>query len=193
MTRDKAALRRGLLKARRELGEEASARSSAEVLARVRDLPEWAKAREVMLYWPLAGEVDIRPLLAELTGRGACVLLPRCQPGQPGDMDAAPVTCEDDLCLLSHGIMEPDPARCPVAEALSPDLILIPALAYDRTGRRLGFGGGYYDRFLARPECTKAVKVGVCHAFQLVDELPAAPWDQGVDIVLTDRDILRLK
>ncbi len=190
---DKAALRQRLGAARRSMSPEEVRASSAAVLDRLRTLPEWAAAREVLLYWPLAGEVDVRPLLAELTGRGAVALLPRCRQGEPGCMDVARVACEADLLPLSHGIMEPDPAACPAEESPCPDLILVPGLAFDRQGRRLGFGGGYYDRFLARPGCAPSLSIGLAHDFQLVDELPAEAWDQRMGLVLTGREILRLK
>jgi 5-formyltetrahydrofolate cyclo-ligase len=190
---DKAALRQRLGALRRALTPEDIQASSAAVLARLRELPEWAAAREVLFYWPLAGEVDVRPLLAELTGRGVRALLPRCRPGEPGCMDVARVACEGDLLPLSHGIMEPDPATCPAEDSPCPDLILTPGLAFDRQGRRLGFGGGYYDRFLARPGCAPCLSIGLAHDFQLVDELPAESWDRRMDLVVTGREVLRLK
>lgn len=182
----KQELRRAMQAARGALSVEEAARRSAALREAVRRLPGWETAREVMLFWPLGREADLGPLLDELTGRGVRVLLPRCRADQPGCMDVARVCRRDELCRLSHGIMEPDPGRCPPVQDPAPDIILVPGLAFDRRGLRLGFGGGYYDRFLAGPGCARSLVAGVCYDFQLVDALPAEPWDRPVQVVVTE-------
>ena len=84
----------------------------------------------------------------------------------------------------------PEPQDADVFDASEIDLVIVPALAYDRHGTRLGFGRGCYDGFLPR---TRAVKVGLCYAFQLADSLPADTHDVPVDYILTEKDLFRVK
>lgn len=187
---DKKALRAALLARRRALAPAEAAARSARVLARLRALPAWAGAREVLTYMPVRGEVDVTPLMAELWARGARVLLPRCRPGEPGVMDVA---CALELAVLrpgAHGIAEPDPDACPAEAAPAPDVVLVPGVGFDRRGLRLGFGGGFYDRFLARLGRPGPLLVAPCYTFQLLDTLPADPWDVPMDVIVTEEETL---
>ncbi|NOG68858.1 5-formyltetrahydrofolate cyclo-ligase [Roseicella sp. DB1501] len=136
-------------------------------------------------FWPMGGEIDIRPLLLALAGRGHPIALP--------------VTPKRGLPLafrhwrpgeaLGHGPMG---TRQPVAgEALRPDWLLVPLLAFDRAGRRLGYGGGYYDRTLAG--LPGATAIGCAFACQELPEVPAGPEDWRLDAVATEAGILRIK
>lgn len=188
---DKKRLRGEMIARRGGLDEAASVRASRGVLELVRTLPEWRAAREALVYWPLRGEVDVRPLVGELWARGCRVLMPRCRPDAPGEMDLACATCEADLAPGPFSLLEPDSDRCPSVTTCSPDLALIPGLCFDRRGYRLGFGGGYYDRLLASGSMGRPLLIGVCHSFQLVDKLPVQPWDMPVDIVCTEEELWR--
>jgi 5-formyltetrahydrofolate cyclo-ligase len=189
MAQRKAALRKEMLALRAALAPERAAQNSLAVTGLVRDIPRWRSAAEVLAYWPAKNELDTRPLIAGLWGRGARVLLPRCRPDQPGIADLAGVSCEADLAPGAFSIMEPGPA-CAVTADAAPDVILVPGLAFDRQGRRLGFGGGYYDRLLALPNLARALKIGLAHGFQVRDELPAESWDLPVDAVCSEEGLL---
>ena len=125
-----------------------------------------------------------------LRGRGVTVFLPRCREGSPGIMDAAPVSCATELREGKFSIMEPDSRICLAVEDCSPDLVLVPGVVFGRGGHRLGYGGGYYDRFLSRPGMASALKIGVCFSFQLVPRIPADDWDQPVDVIVTEQETL---
>jgi len=189
---DKAALRREMLARRAALAGAEVIRASLAVAARVRELRRWRDAVEILAYWPTKNEIDTRPLVAESWGRGVRVLLPRCRRGEAGVADLACVTREADLAPGAFSLLEPGPA-CALASDAAPDLVLVPGLAFDREGRRLGFGGGYYDRILARPALAGALVVGLAHGFQLQPELPADPWDRPVDVLCTDEETLWFK
>jgi len=95
--------------------------------------------------------------------------------------------------LLQPGpwkLLEPDPAQCPVVPPQDIDLLVIPGMAFTRTGGRLGRGGGFYDRFLTGVH-PRAVKVGVCFGIQLVDAVPLEAHDHEVDWVVTESDVVR--
>lgn len=133
--------------------------------------PWFLAARTVMAYSAIAGEIDVTPVLEETLRRGKTLLLPRCQ----GDtMTARRVTDLETLVPGPFGILEPGPK----AEVFPPeeiDLILVPAMAYDKAGNRLGRGKGCYDRFLPR---TKGKTIGVSAV--LLPSIPAEAHDVAV-------------
>jgi 5-formyltetrahydrofolate cyclo-ligase len=188
---DKDTLRRELMARRAGLSAEAVRTASEDALSLIRSLAEWRQAREVLVYWPVRGEVDVRPLVAELWQRGCRVLMPRCRPDAYGEMDIACAACEDELVPGPFTLMEPDAGKCPPVDECSPDMALIPGVCFDRRGYRLGFGGGYYDRLLATDGMKRPLILGIGYAFQLVESLPVQPWDMPVDIVCTEEELWR--
>lgn len=182
MRRRMAALREGVPPDER-------AELSAAVLDRLRGVPAWDLAREVLTYMPVHGEVDVRPLMDELWARGARVLLPRCRPDEPGIMDLACVTCPAELAPGRYGILEPDPDACPAEAAPRPDLILVPGVAFDIRGFRLGYGAGFYDRLLSGEGAPGASVYGLAYSFQVLERLPSDPWDVPVQAVITEMDV----
>jgi 5-formyltetrahydrofolate cyclo-ligase len=188
---DKDTLRRELMARRAGLSAETVRTASEDALSLIRSLAEWRQAREVLVYWPVRGEVDVRPLVAELWQRGCRVLMPRCRPDAYGEMDIACAACEDELVPGPFTLMEPDAGKCPPVDECSPDMALIPGVCFDRRGYRLGFGGGYYDRLLATEGMKRPLILGIGYAFQLVESLPVQPWDMPVDIVCTEEELWR--
>ncbi|WP_417488833.1 5-formyltetrahydrofolate cyclo-ligase [Maricaulis sp.] len=136
----------------------------------------------VSAYWPLPGEIDPRPLMAELSARGARLALPVIvAPGAPLIFRAW--KNGDALEPRAFGLMEP-PVDAP---ELIPDILLVPLLAIDPDGNRLGFGRGYYDRTLAGLRAKGApVAVGLAHEAQIVPAVPVDAFDQPLDRVVTE-------
>ena len=135
---------------------------------------------DVAGFWPLPGEVDLRPLLLALAGRGHRILLPETTPRgeclrfrrwRPG---AA-------LVPGRWGTLHPE------GEEAEPDFVLVPLLAWDGAGRRLGYGGGYYDRTLAA--LPGRLRLGCAFACQRVEEVPAGPGDALLDAVATEQGV----
>ena len=138
------------------------------------------QASTLLLYCGMGTEPDTLRLLPPLLDRGKQVGLPRCLPGNR--MEVRLVQTNSRLIRHPYGMLEPDPA-CP---ALSPgeiQLALVPGLAFDRSGGRLGRGGGYYDRWLTG---FSGLTAALCRDAQLVDAVPRLPHDLGVDLVLTE-------
>jgi len=188
---DKKKLRTDLIGKRQNLSPEQIALASKKVVELIRTLFEWKNATEALLYWPIKGEIDLRPLVAELWQRDCRVLMPRCRPDQPGEMDLACASCEDDLIPGPFSIMEPDGKKCPPVLDCNPQIALVPGVGYDRKGNRIGFGGGYYDRLLATDQMRDTLVVGIGYDFQLIDHLPTQPWDKPVDVVCTEKELWR--
>lgn len=187
---DKKVIRERLLERRSGMsGPDVDSMSRCIVKA-VQGLKQWGQAREVLLYWPIRNEVDIRPLLHESWDSGKKLFMPCCRRDEPGIMDFGVVRAEQDLLSGSFGIKEPCRSRCEFPDAVSPDIIVVPGVGFDRNGYRIGFGGGYYDRFLARPQKDNFLAVGVCYSFQLVEGFPIEPWDKAVELICTDKEMI---
>lgn len=154
------------------------------------DLHEVARrdARErqqVAAYAALPSEVDLRPLVRDLLRRGARVAFPRV--AKDRDLHFAHVASLDELRPGAFGVDEPHGDAIDLA---SLDAVLVPGVAFDRRGARIGFGGGYYDRALAaiRAANPDAIFIGVAFCTQLVEEVPIEPWDILMDQIVTERD-----
>lgn len=178
--RDKAELR-CQLRDRAAALTETRRRESDQALAGVfLALPQVETAGTLLLFRGVGTEPDTLPLFEALWARGKKLLLPRCLPRW--GMEARQVEPPDRLVPGPYGIPEP-PVDCPLEERDGIDLILVPGLAYDRAGNRLGQGGGYYDRYLA--DC-RGITVALCRDALLLDRVPVEPHDRPVDVVLTE-------
>ncbi len=188
----KAALRKDILAKRRALAPEVLQAHAAAVAGYVLGMPQWKDGRKILRYMPLRQELDTMAIVAEAWACGKEVYLPRCDAMKKGIMQVALCRAMDELVEGAYGILEPDPARCPACEldGVLIDLALIPAVAFDTQGNRLGYGGGYYDRFLAHAGLHKTCLVGLAHALQVVDALPREPWDCAMHAVCTERGML---
>lgn len=187
---DKNIIRQRLLKQRSGLtGWDVDSRSS-DIVQAVLGLEQWQEAQEVLLYWPIRNEVDVRPLLSDAWEGGKKLFMPCCRRDEPGIMDFGVVRAEHDLLSGSFGIKEPCRQKCEFIDAVSPDVVIVPGVGFDRNGYRIGFGGGYYDRFLARPQKEGFLAVGVCYSFQLVEGFQIEPWDQSMGLVCTDKEMI---
>ena len=148
---------------------------SERACARILALPEYERARIVLLYHSVGGEVDTLKLIDRMLADGKTVCLPAIV--SRGVMEARRMDC---LVPGAYGI------PCPEGPAVPPeqiDLIVVPGLAFDRFCHRLGQGGGYYDRYL--PTC-RGITIGLAFDCQLVDDLPHAAHDAPLDYVATE-------
>jgi 5-formyltetrahydrofolate cyclo-ligase len=147
---------------------------SVQLWAKVAELPEFQSASTVMAFVSMNGEPDTDPLFARLAVEGKRLLLPRVEP-----TGLVVASGDSTRSISSFGVHEP---TGPTVELADVDLVIVPGLAFTLAGDRLGYGGGYYDRFLPS---LAARSVGVCFADQLLDELPMAAHDVRVDTVVS--------
>ncbi len=171
---------------RRRLDSEWRRTAGAAVERLVTASSEFQRARRVVLYAALPDEVPTADLLHVVLETGRILLLPRA--ASDGRLEFAPVCGLDALREGSFGTLEPVPS-CPSAMLFPDDLVLIPGVAFDRAGRRLGRGGGWYDRSL--PADLENV-FGVGFAFQLVEAVPANPRDHRVVGIYTEAGLWRV-
>ncbi len=180
LDRNKAALRRRLLATRRQLTAEERSAAGRAIRDAVLSLPEAQMAGTVAAYYSVGTEPDTHGLVFGLWKRGTYVLLPVLR--EDGDLDWASYEGPDSLRPGPRGLTEPaEPARG-VTAITSADLILVPALAVDQSGQRLGRGGGSYDRALARVGAPVPV-VALLYDHELLPSLPAGPHDQPVRLI----------
>lgn len=177
----KEELRRLYIKRREELSPEQRQRLSLSIVERIRELPAFKDAKKVLLFCPHRGEPDITPLFDVVIKEGKELILPKVN---GNNLKLIRVRDKGDIKPGAFCILEPQGD-----EEVSPeevDLSLVPGVAFDKEGYRLGFGKGYYDRLLGS---LAGLKVGVAYDFQVVERLPRDSWDRPVDLVLTEKNL----
>lgn len=174
---------RGLL---REIPNDEKARRSETICLEVSRLDEFNLSRVAMFYMPTRLEVNVRPLIELALKLGKTVSVPLIT--GDGLMEAARIENLDEMEKGEYGVERPKTRNIIPAESI--DLIITPGLAFDKNAGRLGKGGGYYDRYLKR---TSAVSVAVAFSDQVTDRVPATDTDAKMDILVTERFVLRFK
>lgn len=161
--------------------------AGAALRARLTALPPLTAARTVLCFASFRTEVDTAPLVAHLLGRGVTVALPRMI--GPRHIEAFAVTDPAaDLVPGRYDIPEPREGL-PVVEPAAVDVVIVPGSAFDTRGGRLGYGGGFYDAFLARTR-PDTRRIGICFELQVVPRVPREPHDLCVDVVVTERRVI---
>lgn len=180
-----------MLALRESLPGEEAASAALLLTERMLAMPEVAGARTVLAFWPMTarGEVDIRPLVRTLSDRGVTVGLPVIRAmDRDRIMSFGRYTVDGGLVPGPFGTLQP-PDGDPV-DGREADVVIVPALAATRSGDRLGYGGGYYDRFLSRTRAFTAIPL---FSRCLVDSLPVHAHDHPVDAVVTELEEIRTR
>ena len=180
----KTVLRQQMREAKRQ-HQEQLAGMSEEVVGKLSGMTASRNVRTVMAYWPLADEVDIRPLIDQLVEQGRTVVLPKVTGDET--MELRRYTSSADLAEGAFHIMEPTGELFTDYDAI--DVVLVPGMAFDAAGHRLGRGKGYYDRFLTEflaPDNSQPAPrlIGVCFPFQRVAIVPSEEHDVVMDEVV---------
>ncbi len=178
----KQKFREELLKKRRRY--EKAEEDALKIKEKFLQLEEVKRANSILLYYPHKNEVNTLPIIEELLRSKKNVLLPKVK-----DLNIFPIKVTD-LSVLKKGyagILEPDGKIYPVEKI---EVVVVPAVAFDIHGHRLGYGKGYYDRLLKK---IKGLKVGLAYDFQIVDKLPVEPHDIPVDLIITPTRIINTK
>jgi 5-formyltetrahydrofolate cyclo-ligase len=192
---EKRALRRAMAERRDVLTPEQREEMTAKAAEQFLDLPEIRLAHTVAGFISTRSEIDTSPLIIRLRKRGVEVVLPRVSTELiPPRLRFHHAENRSDFVFGIFGLLEPGP-ECPEVAAHTIDLFMVPGLAFDKRGARIGYGGGYYDELAAyvraHPDAANARFVGYGFDLQMVDLCPAGEWDVPLDYVVTDERIVR--
>ena len=159
-------------------------RAADEAICRhVTDWEVYRRAEAVFCYVGTAREIDTRPILRDALAAGKVLAVPLCV--ARGVMEARQIRSLEDLIPGKYGILEPR-ADCPLVPPEALDLVLAPCAAGSAGGLRLGYGGGYYDRFLPRVRCPKAL---LCRGRLVREDIPTEDHDQRMDVLVTEEGL----
>jgi 5-formyltetrahydrofolate cyclo-ligase len=187
MSQDKAAIRRALLTRRRALtSDETRARGKA-IEERLETLPEYAAAETVFIYVSSKdNEVGTHGLIEGALARGRPVAVPIAE--SRGRLLWSRLDAFDELAAGRFGILEPLPEFRRTVLPNASDIVVVPGIGFTPEGNRIGYGGGYFDRFLAG---FTGVSAALAYSMQIVPSVPEEPHDVPVDIVVTESDVFR--
>ena len=191
MAESKESIRRKCRDLRASMDSEAWRSSSRLIAEKVAGIHEFREARTVMMYLSMyeRREVDTAPLISLCTSSGNSTLF-------------VPLTRGETLCMVPFKegdevvdgrFGQPEPVSHEGCADVLPDVVILPVVAVDREGRRLGYGKGYYDRFIAgmRLQGAKPFTIVLAFSFQVISHLPEDPWDEKIDCVVTEKEIVR--
>ncbi len=153
------------------------------VIARFCQTPQYKRAKTVLLYISTAAEIDTSGLLNRAMSDGKKIAAPLCTDGE-GQMEFYIVDSPERLIKGRFGVLEPDPEVCEGLRSFDESICVVPGLAFDRQGFRLGYGKGYYDRFLSG---YPGVKLGLCYCSCLAVRLPRGRYDVPVEYIVTEK------
>ncbi|HJR52690.1 MAG TPA: 5-formyltetrahydrofolate cyclo-ligase [Gemmatimonadota bacterium] len=160
---------------------------SKQIEDRLAGLAVWRDAAVVHTYvGAVQGEVATRGIVARALREGKTVVCPRVR-WKPRGLESFAVVSLGELTEGSRGLWEPDPQRAAPVDDAELDLVLVPGIAFDRCGWRIGFGAGLYDRFLAG---VTAPRVALAFSLQIQDSLPVEPHDEPVDWIVTEGETI---
>ena len=187
MNKLKAELRRQIKEEIAALPGDYISASDNGLLLRITTMTEFSAARNIMIYFSVEKEPDTREIAKNALSTGKTVAFPYCYRG--GIMQARIVKSLDELRPAMLGIPAP-PVTAPIIEPEYLDLVIVPALTYDRSGYRLGYGGGYYDRYLHE---LPVYTVGMARERLMKDELPRESHDIAVKCLVTECGIMEIR
>jgi 5-formyltetrahydrofolate cyclo-ligase len=155
-------------------------------------LPGTEQWTTLFIYVNFRSEVETLELIRRSLGQGMRVAVPLVDASAVRMIPLLIKDPEHDLVPGYYNIPEPDPGRCKRVESSEIDAAVIPGSVFDIQGGRLGYGGGYYDRFLVN-DAPQAKRIGLAFELQVVDKVPVEPHDQPLDILITEKRIVNIR
>lgn len=183
----KNALRKSFSERRSAIDREYKNKLDSKIINRFMSLASYRYADTILLYYPVKGEIDVRPIISASLAAGKRVALPRCE-DKGSVMNFHYINSPEELEIGRFGLMEPSLQ----SEMFDPEndvgqcVVVIPALAYDKRGYRLGYGKGFYDRYFSTYGISR---VGLIYSQFLVNELPHGKYDISVDILVSEKEV----
>lgn len=184
---EKRRLRRKYKKLRAECPPDIKEKLDRGLTERVLTLPEYEQAQTLFIFVSTPIECDTSRIIGDAFKKGKRVCVPRCV-DKSGRLEFYHIRSTDDLTCGMFSLLEPDPAKCERVTDFSKGLCIVPGLCFDLEGFRVGFGKGYYDRFL---NSFGGVTAGICYSKYTVKQLPRGAHDRHTDILITERFVNR--
>jgi 5-formyltetrahydrofolate cyclo-ligase len=155
------------------------------IAKKLHSLPIIKKAKTILFYMPIHGEVDLKPFY-ETTALNKKFILPRVK-----DETTLHLYHINDLNNLVEGCFKIPEPKChfKMADSNNIDIVLVPGIVFARNGHRIGYGKGFYDRLLKRIKCPK---IGIAYDFQMVENIPGEPHDTPMDMIVTEKEVIKM-
>ncbi len=195
LVEDPNVVRRRMRALRRNLEPQFRRDAQQAIRLHLRQLGIWKRDRRVSTFLSFGGEVDLRSTFADAWSAGAKLFVPLIVRRRSGHLSFVPITRETQFRSNWYGIEEPASGLKGQKFLREMDVVLVPTVAFDARGHRLGMGAGYYDRALQRRRdrsrsWRRPLLVGIAFSFQEVDAIAPAAWDVALDLVVTERGII---
>lgn len=183
---EKARIRREMMGLRRNLTEADALEKGRRILDLLKSLPEYRKARLVHTFVSMPGEIDTRGLVEDAFSNGIRVAVPVVRKGERDLLHSEIKGLSDLRPEGTWGILQPPAEGIRPVSPAEVDMVIVPGLAFDTSGNRIGFGAGYYDRFLRK---VMSPKVAIAYDFQVLDKVPVTEEDVPVDQIVTEEGV----
>ncbi|MDD9150771.1 5-formyltetrahydrofolate cyclo-ligase [Sporolactobacillus sp. CQH2019] len=185
----KKELRRQVLHSLQKIDERLFHEKCLEVGERLFACRPWRRAKTVAVTLSVGREIETKAIILKAWSQKKCVAVPKCEPSAK-QLTFYRLESFDQLKIGYFGLMEPEPGKAIKMDKKSLDLVIVPGVVFDRRGYRIGYGGGYYDRFLQN---FSGETVSLLLEIQLFDRLPEEGHDQRVDMLITENECIRVK
>lgn len=182
----KSSLRKSLIEKRKNIEKKSEKDEFIRENLICNDL--YLNAKQILFYASLDDEINIDECIVDALMLGKKVALPLCTDSE-GNMKFYYISSLDDLTYGHFGVREPDPKKCVEVLDFTDSICIVPALAYSKKGYRLGYGKGYYDRFLKN---YNSLSIGLCYNEFVLNDLPVGEFDIPVNFVITENSIIAI-
>lgn len=176
----KKELRKELIEQRKNLSSDYRHTADNIIIHKIIESKAYQEAHIIFCFVSMEDEINTKPIIEHALSTGKCVAVPKCI--EKGIMHAYQITSFDDLGNGKYGILEPK-KHCQLIKASDIDFAIVPCLSCNSEGYRIGYGGGYYDRYLSNLSCETAV---VCYCEMMRENIPVEAFDVKIDILITD-------
>lgn len=161
------------------------------IFSKIKRLPEYEKARTVMIYLSYGSEVVTDAMIASTLEEGKNVVVPAIKTPGEGSMYAVKIARIEDASQAVYGIRQPEINDEDIIEKEEIDIVFVPGIAFDYEGYRTGYGKGYFDRWLEGIPVEKTI--GIAYDFQITDKVPTGDYDLPVGMIVTEKRIIQTK
>lgn len=184
-------LRKNMLVTRKNMTMHNVSAFSNNIMDTIMGLPQFINCKNIMLYISFNKEVDTYPLATWCLNNGKTVIAPYCIQSSHEIIPFIINNLTNDLTKSTFGVMQPRHDLLMEANIKEIDLIIVPGVVFDINCNRIGFGAGYYDRFLPR-KSKKTPTIGIAYDYQIIDKVPTDEYDVPLDFIITEKRIISL-